>query len=255
MKTAIIGAGNMGGAIALGLLQSKYIAAENLTIIDPFNTSFESMGVKVFENISKAPITEVDMVLIAVKPWIAASVMEELSAAIKDRQITVLSVVAGVTLSEMRSKLTLQPLIRVMPNTAVRNGEGMIFLSTEGVDEKGVKQAVEMFETTGSVMVIGEDLMTAATSLASCGIAFALRYIRAAIAGGIELGLGAADSQKIVAQTLLGAVSLIQDGAHPEAEIDKVTTPGGVTIKGLNAMEEAGFTNAVIQGLKAAAGK
>ncbi|WP_303037550.1 pyrroline-5-carboxylate reductase dimerization domain-containing protein, partial [uncultured Duncaniella sp.] len=92
----------------------------------------------------------------------------------------------------------------------------------------------------------------AATSIASCGIAYALRYIRAAMEGSVELGIRAPLAQEMIVQTLIGAASLLQEpGTHPETEIDKVTTPGGLTIRGLNAMEHSGFTSAVINGLKA----
>jgi pyrroline-5-carboxylate reductase len=105
----------------------------------------------------------------------------------------------------------------------------------------------------GKVKLIPERLLPAATSLASCGLAFALRYVRAAMEGGVELGFTPRDAQEIVAQTLQGAIDLLaQEGAHPELEIDKVTTAGGLTIRGLNAMEQAGFTHSVQQGLRAA---
>ena len=137
-----------------------------------------------------------------------------------------------------------------MPNTAMSVGKSMTFaVSVEG--EPG--DIVELFAPTGKVMVIEERLLGAATALASCGIAYALRYVRAAVEGGVELGFRAADAQAIVAQTIEGAATLLQrPGAHAEAEIDKVTTAGGTTIKGLNEMEHAGFTSAVIRGLKAA---
>lgn len=86
--------------------------------------------------------------------------------------------------------------------------------------------------------------------LASCGIAYALRYVRAATQGGIELGMREDVARKAIAQTLIGAAELLlQNNTHPEIEIDRVTTPGGITIKGLNAMEAAGFSNSVIAGL------
>ena len=101
-------------------------------------------------------------------------------------------------------------------------------------------------------MLIEESAMAAATSLASCGIAYALRYVRAAMEGGVELGIRADEAKRIVMQTLRGAVDVLEaNNSHPEAEIDRVTTPGGLTIKGLNAMEAAGFTHSVIEGLRA----
>ena len=109
-----------------------------------------------------------------------------------------------------------------------------------------------IFNALGKAAVIEERLMGAATSLCSCGIAFAMRYVRAATEGGVELGIYPNDAKQYVLQTLRGAVELLEaTGNNPEVEIDKVTTPGGITIKGLNAMEAHGFTIAVIEGLKA----
>ena len=109
-----------------------------------------------------------------------------------------------------------------------------------------------IFDELGGSIITEEKLLGAGTTLASCGIAYAMRYVRAAAEGGVELGFKAKDATKIVLQTMEGAVKLLQaTGEHPEAAIDKVTTPGGVTIKGLNAMEHYGFSNAVIEGLKA----
>ena len=109
-----------------------------------------------------------------------------------------------------------------------------------------------IFDELGGCLITEERLLGAGTTLASCGIAYAMRYVRAAAEGGVELGFKAKDATKIVLQTMEGAVKLLKaTGEHPESAIDKVTTPGGVTIKGLNAMEHYGFSNAVIEGLKA----
>ena len=103
----------------------------------------------------------------------------------------------------------------------------------------------------GQTRVVGEKQLRAGTLLASCGIAYAMRYIRAASEGGVEIGFRADDAKDIVLQTVKGAVALLQaTGEHPEQAIDRVTTPGGITIRGLNAMEQAGFTKAVVEGLK-----
>jgi pyrroline-5-carboxylate reductase len=95
--------------------------------------------------------------------------------------------------------------------------------------------------------------MSAATVLSSCGIAFALRFIRAAVQGGVEIGFGAAEADLITAQTVKGAAELIlMSGNHPESEIDRVTTPGGITIAGLNEMEHNGFSSSLVKGIEAA---
>ena len=116
-------------------------------------------------------------------------------------------------------------------------------------DEEATAAMAALFDSTGLQMVTEERLLGAATTLASCGIAYAMRYVRASTEGGVELGFKAHDAQRIVMQTMKGAVDLLQaSGSHPEVEIDKVTTPGGMTIRGLNEMEHAGFTSSVIRG-------
>ena len=110
----------------------------------------------------------------------------------------------------------------------------------------------DIFNRLGETLVVEERLLDAAMALGSCGTAYALRYVRAAMEAGVELGLYPDQAKKIVAQTVRGAAGLLlARGTHPEEEIDKVTTPGGFTIKGLNRMEACGFSNAVIEGLKA----
>ena len=130
----------------------------------------------------------------------------------------------------------------------------MTFLVPVTAQPVQTEQVQALLDTMGQTIITEERLLGAGTTLASCGIAYAMRYIRAAGAGGVELGFKADLSKQIVMQTMKGAVELLQaTGLHPEAAIDLVTTPGGVTIKGLNEMEHAGFTSAVIRGLKAGA--
>ena len=161
----------------------------------------------------------------------------------------------GAVPSSIRAALGDKKSLRIfiiMPNTAISIGASMTFIVPVVSDAKSAEQVRTVFAAMGDAMVITEKQLPAATALASCGIAYAMRYVRAASEGGVELGFKADLAETIVLQTMRGAVDLLKaSGNHPEAEIDKVTTPGGLTIKGLNAMEEAGFTNSVIRGLKA----
>ena len=147
---------------------------------------------------------------------------------------------------------TMIPLFLVIPNTAIAVMNSMTFVVPVGASEEQTAIVKALFDEMGSTLITEERLLAAGTTLASCGIAYAMRYVRAASEGGVEIGFKADDAKAIVLQTVKGAVELLQaNGNHPEAEIDKVTTPGGVTIKGLNEMEHAGFTSAVIRGIKA----
>ena len=128
----------------------------------------------------------------------------------------------------------------------------MTFMTSVFSTEEMDARLLAVFKELGDAMLVDERLMNAGMALASCGIAYVMRYIRAATEAGVELGFYAHDAQRIMMQTMKGAVALLAEGGqHPEAEIDKVTTPGGLTIRGLNAMEEAGFTQSVIKGLRA----
>ena len=128
----------------------------------------------------------------------------------------------------------------------------MTFIVPVGASEQETQTVCDIFNEMGNTLITDEQHLAAGTTLASCGIAYAMRYIRAASEGGVELGFKADEAKKIVMQTMKGAVELLEaSGMHPEAAIDLVTTPGGVTIKGLNEMEHTGFTSSVIRGLKA----
>jgi pyrroline-5-carboxylate reductase len=164
-----------------------------------------------------------------------------------------MSIVAGVSISEISEMAGKElPVFRVMPNTAIALQESLTCIASNKNAVPHKKYVFEMFDKLGKTIEIGEELMAAATVLSSCGIAYALRYIRAAMQGGIEIGFSAEMAQFITAQTVKGATELIlQSGNHPEREIDKVTTPMGVTITGLNEMEHRGFSSSLIQGVMA----
>lgn len=196
-----------------------------------------------------------DMVILAVKPYIAGGVIEEINPAIRQGAIIV-SVIAGISIADLRGLLRADErklqVFRVIPNTAIRLGESVTFIACDdNCSRESLSEVEHIFGLSGTAITVPEKDMAACTSVASCGIAFFLRFIRAMAEGGVELGLPAGFATKIAALTAAGAAALLKDGAHPEAEIDKVTTPGGITIKGLNAMEANGFTSAVIEGLKA----
>ncbi|MBD5237401.1 MAG: NAD(P)-binding domain-containing protein [Bacteroidales bacterium] len=252
MKISIIGAGAMGGAIALGLVESG-MNPEDITISNPHENklvSFRDKGLKT-TNDNKEAVKGADVVFIAVKPWILPGVVAEIKDTLHYNYQAVSVVAAGVSGEDLRGWFDYNgycPTISLsMPNTAVRLRESMTFIVPVTGNDRNPD--IELYRRLGEVKVIEERLLPAATSLASCGIAYALRYIRAATEGGVQLGFRASEAQDIVAQTVKGAALLLADGEHAEAEIDKVTTPGGLTIRGLNAMESAGFTNAVIKGL------
>lgn len=200
-------------------------------------------------------VKDADVVVLAVKPYIAPGVIDQIRGHIRPGAV-ILSVVAVMPIEELRSRLDAEAMrlkvLRIVPNTAIKYGKSATFISAAAdVDAAVVTEAEEIFNRSGQAFVVPESQLAACTALASCGIAFFLRFIRAAAEGSVELGLKAPFATKIAALTAEGAAALLADGAHPEAEIDKVTTPGGITIKGLNALEAHGFNSAVIAALKA----
>lgn len=257
MKITIIGAGNMGGAIACGLASSERFEPKDITVIDhsgknvarlkAFNSDI-NVVINDFNSLSEADIT-----IVAVKPWLVEEVLKEHAASLTNNDKLLASVAAGITLNQLNEWTNpKKPVFRIMPNTAIALKQSMTFATSLNATKKQDEEVLKLFDELGKTELIPEKSFSAATSLASCGIAYAFRYIRAAMEGGVEMGLYPTQSRDTVLQTLRGAIELIEaNNSHPESEIDKVTTPGGITIKGLNEMEHAGFTSAVIRGLKA----
>lgn len=256
MKIAIIGGGAMGSALANGLLLKKDIDPQNITISNPHLEKLAALtgeGIKITDN-NTAAIKDASLIVIAVKPWKVAEVVNELLPALDPKTMEVAIIVAGIsaeTIERMFGDKLPSNISIVMPNTAMVCGKSMTFLVSINGENL---LAREIFSQVGEIKIIEERLLPAATALASCGIAYAMRYVRAATEGGVELGFRASEAQDIIRQTVEGAMAILNTpGAHPETEIDKVTTPGGITIKGLNAMDQAGFSSAVVAGLKASA--
>jgi pyrroline-5-carboxylate reductase len=257
-KIAIIGAGNMGNAIVKGLLKSQFVRPSDIYVSDPKEKALQeiaSRGVNVSVG-NVEVVQKAEVVILAVKPYHYKAVLQEIKDDLTPDTI-VISIVAGVGLADLEAIAGDRiPIFRAMPNTAISLQESLTCISTNGNTEPHRAFVMNMFDHLGKTVLIHEELMAAATVLSSCGIAFALRYIRAAMQGGIEIGFGAETAQLITAQTVKGATELImQTGHHPEREIDKVTTPRGVTITGLNEMEHKGFSSSLIRGLMASYNK
>lgn len=258
MKISIIGAGAMGGAIVEGMLKSDGFVDGDITVSDPSQKvidRFATTGASVTTD-NKAAAEGADIVCVVVKPWLVERVLKEIKPVMDYGRQTLIVVAAGVSSSAITEWMAVDgkmpPLFLVIPNIAIAELSSMTFIVPVGASDEQVASVKAIFDRLGSTLVTEERLLGAGTTLASCGIAYAMRYIRAASEGGVEIGFKADDAKRIVLQTVKGAVDLLlANGNHPEAEIDKVTTPGGVTIKGLNEMEHAGFTSAVIRGLKA----
>ena len=253
MKIAIIGAGNMGGATALGLAGA--LPDARITVTAKHAATLERFAARGLQtSLDNASATaDADLVILGVKPWLAQGVLAELRTALAGKVLV--SFVAGVPAAELRSWLDgsgVKGIYSVIPNLAIEVGESMSFIHEISGTPETLATVQGLFDAVGRTAVVDEKRLNAGMMLASCGTAFALRYVRASAEGGVELGLYPQEALDAALQTVKGAAALLAArGTHPEAEIDRVTTPGGITIKGLNAMEEAGFSAAVIAGLKA----
>ncbi len=248
-KIGIIGAGNIGSAIAKGLINYQKMNPSDIFLSRKKTgllSDYKTLGFTISDN--QTLITECDIVILAVLPGQAKEVVLEMNPLPNKENKILVSVVSAVSLQELKEWSDGVTVVRIMPNTAVEYGASMTCIAGENDD--AVAEIEELFKPLGQTMVIKEQLMPAATILAACGIAFFLRFIRAVSQGGIQIGFHADEAGKIAAQTARGAAELLlKTDHHPETEIDRVTTPMGCTISGLNEMEHFGLSSAMIKGI------
>ncbi len=248
----------MGGAIASGLSSAGVVTPTDITVCDPSKEKSEALnstyGVNIESDNAKG-VESADIVVVAVKPWLVESVIQGIKHNMDYSSQLFISIAAGVDFATLASYLdcgdgVTPPIFRVIPNTAISIQKSVTFIAKSGASDSQIEIAKTLFSHLGEAVVIDEEMMAAGTSLASCGIAFALKYLDASIAGGVELGFTKEESRKIVLGTMKGALALLDSNdSMPQSEIDKVTTPGGITLKGLEAMAEMNFNEAVKAGL------
>ena len=249
---AIIGAGNIGIAIAQGLKASKEYKTSNIMLCRRKLSKLQSLkkqGFVISSNNLEAA-RKADFIILAVQPKQLKGVIKGISEGLGKNKILI-SVVTGVSIAEIQSEVGPDcPVFLVMPNTAISIQRSMTCIATNNGSKAVQSRVLSMFNGMGKAIMIEENLMAAATVLGACGIAYAMRFIRATSQGGIQIGFDADVAQLITSQTVNGAASLLlMSEKHPESEIDRVTTPRGCTIEGLNEMEHEGFSSAVIKGL------
>lgn len=251
-KIAIIGGGNLGTAIAEGLIKSRFALAADISVTRRNYAALAPLAAKGVHtgNDNLEAIRQSDVIILAIKPFQVSEVLQSVKKAWKPGQLLI-SVVSGVLIDEIQGLLPRKLAVcRAMPNTAIAIRESMTCLSFSAASPEQIEWVTALFSALGKAVLIDEKLMDAATVLGACGTAYAMRYIRANIQGGIEIGFDAKTANLIAAQTVKGAAELLlQKGTHPEQEIDKVTTPKGCTIAGLNEMEHQGFSSSLIKGI------
>jgi len=239
-------------AIANGLVASGKFLAKDLTLTRRRIQHLEEAGKKGFSitDDNRKGVRDSSVLILAVEPQQLNSLLDEIRSDLDPARHILISVITGAPIRQIRARIGNDvPIVRAMPNTAIANREAMTCISAEAPGD-ATEIAESIFEAVGQTLVIEEEQMTAATALGACGIAFFLRAIRAASQGGIEIGFQSHDALLIAAQTAKGAASLLLSRQnHPEFEIDRVTTPRGCTISGLNQMEHEGFSSAMIKGI------
>jgi len=251
MKIAIIGAGNLGLSIAEGVLHSNgatsmYLTKRNIESIQ----HFEKFGnVKVTTD-NREAVQNSDILIFAVQPLHVGKLLEEVKDLLTENHV-VISTVTGFKINSIESIIGSDNyIIRSMPNTAISVGKSITCICCNEKGKKRINIASSIYNRLGTSIEIPEDQMQAATVICASGIAFWMRLIRATTQGAIQLGFESHIAQEMAMQTCLGAATLlVESGRHPEEEIDKVTTPRGCTIEGLNEMEHHGLSSSLIRGI------
>jgi len=263
MKLTIIGSGNMGSAIVRGLIQGSVFKSEDITVVDVKQAPLDVLK-KDYPSLNIAmdnfdSVSEADVILLAVKPWLIHDIIMDIKFQMDYRRQQLISIAAGVSIKDIEDSLEKYPeteelpaIFRVIPNTAIAVRQSMTLISSKRASTEQEDLLLKIFNEMGSAVLLDEHKLVGGTALTSCGIAYLFRYVRAATLAGVEMGFHPSEAQNLIIHTMLGAAELLKaTGQHPETEIDKVTTPGGITIKGLNELEANGFSNAIIKAMKA----
>ena len=254
-RYGIIGTGNIGLALITGMVDYAKIPSSDIIVYDADADKLkqlQSNGFLVAKN-NKEVVKNASIVFLAVKPFLIEAVVKEICLELTDKSLLV-SIAAGVSSKDIISYSGGKGgLILCMPNTGMAVGQSVTFLSEISNPLKNTPDLVQLFSKFGICLLVDEKQMAAATVMGGCGTAFGLRFIRAITEAGVEMGFKPADAQIVAAQILKAAGAIAtQEGAHPESELDKVTTPGGITITALNEMEHNGFSSSIIKGLNKA---
>lgn len=258
-EIAILGTGNIGRAIALGLAAARRFRPGEMVLTRRGVDHLKDLAAQGFQTTSdnRAAVRQAAIVIVAVEPQQLDGLLEEIAPVLEPERHMLISVVSGASTKDILRQVGKElPVVRAMPNTAIALGQSMTCLSANSVGGDRIADAVAIFDAVGKTLVIEEKLMVPATALCACGVAFFLRSVRAASQGGIEIGFHPEEALVMAAQTALGAASLVlRQANHPEGEIDRVTTPLGCTIAGLNEMEHQGFSSAMIKGIVTSSNK
>lgn len=254
MKITIIGTGNMGGAIARGILSDESI---ELTLYDTDSEKtqpFQESKARIAPSVQEA-FVDSHIIILALKPAALTPFLKEHREDITTQCL--LSVAAGVPIAAITAAVgRAVPVIRAMPNTPALVGEGVTALCANDEAMAMREKAETLFSRIGTVELVPENLMDAVTGLSGSGPAFVFTFIQALTDGAVRMGIPRHQALRMAAQTVKGAAELqIQEDMDPHVLRGRVTSPGGTTIEGIHQLEKAGFSGTVMDAVGAAANK
>jgi pyrroline-5-carboxylate reductase len=256
-RVGFVGSGNMGEALIRGLLAASLVPAEHIAATDVRADRAAELarqfGITTHAD-NRRLVREADVVILAVKPQIMATVLGEVAPAVTAQHLLI-SIAAGVSTAAMRKALGKEArIVRVMPNTPALVLQGAAAIARgPGLGPDDLDTAREIFGAVGRAVVLDEDAMDAVTGLSGSGPAYVAIVIEALADGGVRVGLDRATAMTLATQTVLGAAQLLaQTGLHPGALKDMVSSPGGTTIAGITALEEGGLRSTLIRAVERA---
>jgi pyrroline-5-carboxylate reductase len=257
IKIAFIGSGAMAGAMIVGLLREKLAKPENLFASDPREKRGEELrekyGVQSFTD-NVAAVKDADVVVLSVKPQRLSGVLAELKGQIPADAL-VLSIIAGATIEKIGAGLGHGKIVRTMPNTPARIGEGItVWVASDAVSESQKEQAQTILSALGEdVFVEDEYYLDMATALSGTGPAYVYMFMEAMIDAGVHMGFPRRISEKLVVQTMRGSVNFYEkNDVHVAALRNQVTSSGGTSAEALYYLEKAGVRTAISRAIWAA---
>ena len=250
MKIGFIGCGNMGGALARSVARVSYAS---ILVYDKDTDKAKALADEIAATATELEeVVKCDYIFLGVKPNLVGEVL----GGIKDivgGDAVIVSMAAGVAIGKITDALDRDiDVIRIMPNTPVAYGEGMILYTvSEGISEYKVERFLDIMKFAGELDRIPESLIDAGSAVSGCGPAFVFMFIEALADGGVAAGLPREKAMQYAAQTVLGAAKTVMlSGKHPAVLKDAVCSPGGSTIEGVLALEEGGMRNAVSDAIR-----
>jgi len=261
MTIGFIGAGTMAGAIVRGITASGTVAAGDVFLHDVHADTAQRLADDVGAKVASSPealVRDSDVVVLAVKPQVLPAVLDELAGAITERRPVLVSIAAGISIAAIESRLPGGdvPVVRVMPNVNAQIGAGMAAVcGNRAASADDVARVLEIFRAVGEAVELAEKDFATYTAIAGSSPAFVYTFIDALARGAVQGGMPKALATRIAAQAVLGSARMVleraDDGVSPADLVDMVCSPGGTTIAGIVAMEEAGFSPAVVRGVQA----